>query len=140
MYCFTKYLCQIQYKNVHVHNNWYILQPLKNIYNNKHVKTGGIWTQILYNTSVWRIETDIITRNAARLVERAATLVIMSVETFQSDRVIFIGNIVMHLMSHWSIIFSIRVICGYWKYHSEKIKEKMPKSFWSVKCFADRYS
>ena len=44
--------------------------------------------------SVWRIETDIITSSAARPVERAATLVIMYVETFKSDINVFISDYV----------------------------------------------
>ena len=49
----------------------------------------------------------IMTEIIASLTGSAAILVLMSVETFKTDVIVFIGNIIMFLTSHWWIIVSI---------------------------------
>ena len=77
--------------------------------------------------SVLKAETDIITTKAASLIGQAEILVIMFVEIFKTDVIVFICNIIMCLTSHWPIFCSqyqcplILIIS-----HSE-IKEKMSK-------------
>ena len=56
-----------------------------------------------------KVETDIDTSIAVRLIGEAVILVIMYVKTFKTVAIVFIGNVKMHLMSRWLIIFSIRV-------------------------------
>ena len=62
-----------------------------------------------YITTVLKVETDIITSIAASLTGWAVILVIMYVEIFKTSVIVFIGDIKMCLMSHWPIIFNIRV-------------------------------
>ena len=52
--------------------------------------------------AVFKVETDIITNIASRLIGQFEILVIMYVETFKTDVISFIGNvnIIMCLMSH----------------------------------------
>ena len=59
--------------------------------------------------SVLKVETNIITGITPSLIERAAILVIMFVEILRTDVIVFIGNVIMCLMSHKLIFFSIRV-------------------------------
>ena len=59
--------------------------------------------------TVTEVETDIMASLAASPIGQAVILVIMYVETFKTVAIIFIGNVKMHLMSRWLIIFSIRV-------------------------------
>ena len=56
--------------------------------------------------AVLKVETDIITSMTMSLIGRAVILVIMCVKT---DVIVFIGNVIMCLTSHWLIVFSIRV-------------------------------
>jgi hypothetical protein len=48
--------------------------------------------------SVLKIEADIITSIVASTVERAAILVIMYVETFNSDVIVFLGHVIINIM------------------------------------------
>jgi len=43
------------------------------------------------------------------LIGQAVILVIICVETFKTDRIVFSGYVIMCLMSHWSMVFSIRI-------------------------------
>jgi hypothetical protein len=47
-----------------------------------------------------KVETDIITSIATNPVGRAEILVIMYVKTLKSDLTVFIGNVIMCMMSH----------------------------------------
>jgi hypothetical protein len=47
-----------------------------------------------------KVETDIITNITVSLIGRAVLLVIMYVEIFKTDVIIFIGNVIMCLTSH----------------------------------------
>ena len=51
-------------------------------------------------TTVLRAEIDIITSISASPIEPAVILVIMSVETFNSDVIRFISNVIICLTSH----------------------------------------
>ena len=55
-----------------------------------------------------KVDTDITTSTTVSPVGRAVILVIISVETFITDIIVFIGN--MCLMSHRPIHFSIMVM------------------------------
>ena len=59
--------------------------------------------------AVLKVETDIITSMKTSLIGQAVILVIMCVKTFKTDVIVFIGNVIMCLTSHWLIVFSIRV-------------------------------
>jgi hypothetical protein len=48
-----------------------------------------------------KVETDIDTSIAVRLIGEAVILVIMYVKTFRIDIIYFISNVIMCLMSHW---------------------------------------
>jgi len=43
------------------------------------------------------------------VIGQGVILVIMYVETFKTDVIVFIGSIIMYLTSHWAIIFGIRI-------------------------------
>jgi hypothetical protein len=47
-----------------------------------------------------KVETDIITNITVSLIGRAVLLVIMYVEIFKTDVIIFIGNVILCLTSH----------------------------------------
>jgi hypothetical protein len=47
-------------------------------------------------TSVLKVETDIITNITSRPAARAAKLVIMYVDSFTTDIIILIGNVIMY--------------------------------------------
>jgi hypothetical protein len=47
-----------------------------------------------------KVETDIITNITVSLIGRAVLLVIMYVEIFKTDVIIFIGNVIVCLTSH----------------------------------------
>jgi hypothetical protein len=51
----------------------------------------------------------IIANIAESQLEQAVILVIMYVETFKTDVVVFISNVIMGFTSNWPIIFSVRV-------------------------------
>jgi hypothetical protein len=51
-------------------------------------------------TAALKAETDIITTKAASLIGQAEILVIMYVEIFKTDVIVFICNIIMCLTSH----------------------------------------
>ena len=51
-----------------------------------------------------RVDIDIITSIAVILI---GPTVIMYVETFEIDVIVFIGNVIMCLTSHWPIISGI---------------------------------
>ena len=48
-----------------------------------------------------KVETDIDTSIAVRLIGEAVILVIMYVKIFRIDIIYFISNVIMCLMSHW---------------------------------------
>ena len=57
---------------------------------------------MIYNNWAIKLEgRDIITSIAESLIRRAVILVIAYVEIFKTDTIVFIGNVVMLLMSHW---------------------------------------
>jgi len=76
--------------------------------------------------AVLKIVTDIITGIA---IGWPVIQVIMYVETFKLAVIVFIGNVIICLMSYWPIIFSLSEgVHWYWKYHLEiDILEKMAK-------------
>jgi hypothetical protein len=53
-----------------------------------------------------KVEIDIITSIETSLIARAVILVIVFVDIFTTDVIVFIGYVIMH----WPIILSIRVI------------------------------
>jgi len=57
--------------------------------------------------AVMMVETGIISSIAASLIGQAVILVIMFVEVFKTDVIFFISKVIMGLMSHRRIIFSI---------------------------------
>ena len=60
----------------------------------------AISLQIYRITAALKVVTDIIACIAASPLERAAILVIMFVETFKMEVIVFIGNVIMCLTSH----------------------------------------
>ena len=62
-----------------------------------HVHNSGKYRII---TAVLKVETYIVTSISASLIGRAVILVIMYVETFKTDVIIVIGDIIMCLTSH----------------------------------------
>jgi len=60
-------------------------------------------------SAVLKVKTDIITCITESLIGQAAILMVMYVETFKTDVIVFIDNVIMCLMTHWPIISSIRV-------------------------------
>ena len=70
-----------------------------------------------------KVETDVnITVNQ---IGQAVILVILHVDTFNSDVIICISNFTS-FMSHWPMIFSIRVSWFSWQYPWVKSKQKCP--------------
>jgi hypothetical protein len=78
--------------------------------------------------AVLKVRTDIITSITVILVGRAVILVIMYVEIFKMDVIVFFG-IKCHLTSRWPIVSIIQVakliltislseLSWYWQYHS----------------------
>ena len=61
------------------------------------------------------------------LIGRAIILVIIYVKTFTTDVIVFTGNVMICLMSHWSIIFSIGVGSMILKILLVEVKGKMTK-------------
>ena len=55
------------------------------------------------------VKTDIIISTTVNLIGQAVILVIMYVEILKTNVIVFIGYIIMCLISLWPIIFSIRV-------------------------------
>lgn len=72
-----------------------------------------------------KVETDIITIIKESLIGRALIIVIMCVETFKTYVIFFIGYVIIHLTSHWPIIFSIMVSLLTLKIFLVEIIEKM---------------
>jgi hypothetical protein len=58
--------------------------------------------------TVLKVETDILNNIAASPIGQIVILG-MFVKTFKTDVIVFIGNVIIYLMSHWRIIFTIRV-------------------------------
>jgi hypothetical protein len=54
-----------------------------------------------------KVETDIIDSIASSPTKQAVILVIKYVEIFKTDIIVFISDVKMCLMSHWTIIFNI---------------------------------
>jgi len=77
--------------------------------------------------AVMKVKTDIIVSIAAVQTERAVILVIMYVETFKTDVIDLISSVMICMMSHWLIIFSIMVSPLILKISQDKIKGKMYK-------------
>jgi hypothetical protein len=53
-----------------------------------------------------KVETDIITNITSRPAARAAKLVIMYVDSFTTDIIILIGNVIMYWTYQWSKMLS----------------------------------
>jgi hypothetical protein len=110
-------------------------------------------------TAVMKVETDIITSIAASpigwnvilvlvyvetfitnvivFVSNIIILVLVYVETFITNVIVFVGNIIMCLMSHWQIIFSITVSWLILTISLGEIKGKMSKisiNNWLIHC------
>jgi len=64
---------------------------------------------------------------AASPIGQALILIIMYVETFKTDVIVYICNVIMRLMSHRAIIFSIRVSSLMLTISLGKIKGKKSK-------------
>ena len=56
--------------------------------------------------AVIEVKTDIMDSITVSPIGQGVILVIMYVETFKTVVIVFIGNVEMHLMSCWLIIFS----------------------------------
>jgi hypothetical protein len=84
--------------------------------------------------AVLKVETDIITSFTESLIGWA---MMMYIETFKTDVIVFIGNIIMCLMSQWPINLSIMVsswsVHGCWHCHSVRSKEKCKNYRWKKK-------
>jgi len=85
--------------------------------------------------AVMEVETDIMDSIAVSPIGLAVILVIMYVETFKTVVIVFIGNVKMHLMSRWLIIFSIRVSLFILTISLIEIKVKMSKLPKKIKYF-----
>ena len=88
-------------------------------------------------TAVMKVETDIITSIAASPIGWNVILVLVYVETFITNVIVFVGNIIMCLMSHWQIIFSITVSWLILTISLGEIKGKMSKisiNNWLIHC------
>jgi len=59
--------------------------------------------------TVMKVETDIIISIVASLIGRAVIAVILYVETFKTDDIIFISTVIICLTLHWPMHFIIRV-------------------------------
>jgi hypothetical protein len=59
-----------------------------------------MWQNRYRIKAVLNVETDIIASITESLTERVVILVIIFVETFKTDIIIFIGNIIFFFMSH----------------------------------------
>jgi hypothetical protein len=70
--------------------------------------------------SVLKVETDIIT-------SMVMILLVMQVETFKTDIIVLIGNVIVCLASHWPIFSSIRVDSLILTISLSEIKGKMAK-------------
>ena len=78
-------------------------------------------------TVVMKVETNIITSIRASLKGQTLILMIIYVETFNTNYIVFIDNAIMCLTSHWPIISSIRVSSLILTISLCEIKEKMSK-------------
>ena len=59
--------------------------------------------------AVMKVETDSIARITVSLIGWAVILVIMYIKTFKTNIIVFVGNVVMFLLSHWPIMFTVMV-------------------------------
>jgi hypothetical protein len=66
------------------------------------------------------------TLSPASPICRAVMLVIMYVEMFKTDVIVFTGNVILYLTSHWQIIVNIRVSSLILTISLRDIKGKMP--------------
>jgi len=57
-----------------------------------------------------KVTTDIIASIAASLIGQSVILVIIYIETFKTNVIVFIGNVIICLKSRSPIIFSITII------------------------------
>lgn len=78
-------------------------------------------------TTDLKVETDIIVSMAASLIGCAVIPVLSYVKTFKLDVIVFIGNMIICLTSHWAITFSIMVSPLILKISFCDIKGKMYK-------------
>jgi hypothetical protein len=60
-------------------------------------------------TAVLKVETDLLLVSQSSLKERAVIFVIMFVETFRADIIVFIGDIIMCFTTDWQINLRMRV-------------------------------
>ena len=87
-----------------------------------HMGSGGVRLNIFQDISIFfqvsdtygimsviKVETDIIVSISVIPIGKPVILVVMYFRTYKIDDIIFISNDIMHLTSHWPIIFSIRV-------------------------------
>ena len=74
-----------------------------------------------------KIETDIITSTASSLIGCAVILVIMYVETFKTDDIVFIGNVIMCVGVTLTDIFQYQSVMLILKISLCEIQGKMSK-------------
>ena len=66
--------------------------------------------KIVYRiTTILKVETDIIANISANLIGRTGIFVIMSVEAFKTDIIVFIGDVIMCFTSDWQINLGMQV-------------------------------
>ena len=74
----------------------------------KHPCTNH-WEHTYRITAVLKVEIDIIASIAPSPKGQAVIVVIMYVETFKTDVIVFIDNVLGYLTSNWPKIFSMRI-------------------------------
>ena len=72
-------------------------------------KIINTYTSSYRKMTVMMVETDFVTSITTSMICKAVTLVILLVETFIIDAIVFIGDVIMCLTSHGLIIFGIIV-------------------------------
>ena len=81
-------------------NNLFIFKRNTTLFSSKAVRSVSAIYRI---TSILKVETDIITNISLSLIGRARIFVIMSVEAFRTDVIVFISGIIMCFTSDWQI-------------------------------------
>ena len=76
-------------------------------------------------TTVLKVETDIIRSIASSPIGWSLILVIMYVETFKTDIIVFIRNFSIFDVTPTDN-FQYQSVCWYWQYHSVRSKVKCP--------------
>lgn len=87
-------------------------------------KIINTYTSSCRKMAVMKVETGIITSITASMIGKAVTLVILFVETFITDAIVFIGDVIMCLTSYGLIIFCIIVSMLILKISPSETKEK----------------